>query len=231
MATKIEYLDETWNPVSMTCSRVSTGCKNCWHLAMVKRFGQRPPADDNRLSRWKKPRIVGVQFMGDLFHEGVADGARHVVWDVMIANPRHTFLLLTKRPTEMLKWLKRNAVPSNVWVGVSAENQSWFNRRWGDIQNVNAPVRWVSVEPMLGPIDMRDTHPRPDWIVIGAESGPDARRMQREWAENLIAQCDHYAIPVFYKQGPDNQGNPFLKMPWIQGQRWDQYPTDRRNAG
>jgi protein gp37 len=159
--------------------------------------------------RWRKPRTVFVQSMGDLFHEKVPGDFIHEVWDRMQSNQRHTFLVLTKRAERMKEFLKSAwGYPPvrNVWLGVTAENQEMADLRIPYLSQTPAAVRWVSVEPMLSGIDVRPylgpvrQWEKLDWVVIGAESGPNARLMKGQWAKDLISQCDEAQVPVFVKQ-------------------------------
>jgi len=179
--TSIEYLDFSWNPIAMRCTPVSEGCLNCWHLRMCDRMaanpvfspevraayaGEGPPVlIEKRLEEplhRKKPSVIGVQFMGDLFHEDVPDEFLWDVLNVMIKSPQHTFILLTKRPGKMAWFFKLFygkfdatcvAPPANIWLGITAENQRCANERIPILVKTPAAVRFVSVEPMLGPVD------------------------------------------------------------------------------
>ena len=180
--------------------------------------------------RWKKPRRVFVNSMSDLFHEDVPDDFIDNVFVYMKMAHAHTFLILTKRPERMLKWftrwtvggwdtpgiIKHNAETifgenstsssitwprSNIWLGVSVEDQKTANERLPILAQIPAAKRFVSCEPLLGPIDfISDSYARFDWVIVGGESGPGARPMDLEWAESIVTQCEVVGIPVFVKQ-------------------------------
>lgn len=238
--TGIDYLTHTWNPFPMRCTRISPGCDNCWHLKMAKRMagnpilshsvreamgGFRDPVHDwDRIKepeKLRKPARIGVQFMGDIFHEDLPFDWIDNAFDTMAFTPRHTFIVLTKRPERMHEFMQARlkmtpgsvnyAFPlSNVWLGVTAENQKQANKRIPLLVHTPAAVRWVSVEPMLGPVDLGMTWHREgggpgegfglDWVVCGGESGPGARNMDRAWAYSLRDQCKKAGTPFFMKQ-------------------------------
>lgn len=264
--SKIEWTDETWNPTT-GCTKVSTGCANCYAERMAKRQRGRNgyPADDpfrltlrtDRLEdpfRWQAPRRVFVNSMSDLFHDQVSYEFIDRVFAVMALCGRHTFQVLTKRPARMLTYLEsrsasadywKQAVPAgrslewesdgqlfslvsfplpNVWLGVSAENQKTLDERVPLLLSTPAAIRFVSAEPLLGPLDLRarpksdlcircgegpaGRHDHPDgyrtrgldWIIVGAESGPGRRACAIEWVRAIIDTCDRAGVAVFVKQ-------------------------------
>lgn len=229
MASKIEWTDVTWNPIT-GCSPVSPGCKNCYAERMAKRlvgrFGY--PADDpfrvtlheDKLDeplRWRKPRKVFVCSMGDLFHEDVPDEWLAAIWHTMSTSPWHIFLVLTKRPERMYRWVAGRIADgttwregltrcplSNVWLGVSAETQKRADERIPVLLDTPAAKRFVSVEPMLGPVDLRQVFskraPGLDWVICGGETGPGYRPMQYGWAFDLRLQCANANVPFFFKK-------------------------------
>lgn len=229
--SKIEWCDATWNPMT-GCTKVSAGCKNCYAERMVGRgevgrvihgsndFGKvalHPDRLDHPL-HWRKPRRVFVCSMGDLFHQDVPDEFIARVWRRFIQCPRHTFLVLTKRPGRMLAWLTKDRGPvefptlRNVWLGVSAENQNAADERIPLLLQTPAAVRFVSVEPMLGPVSLYpfmvgDGHDMPyfrdgalHWVICGGESGQNARPMHPDWALSLRDQCLEAGVPFLFKQ-------------------------------
>lgn len=242
--SKIEWTDETWNPVT-GCTKISEGCVHCYAERMSKRLAGRygyPPAPrgfdvalhPDRLGeplRWKKPRMVFVVSMGDLFHEDVPDEYIGRVWDVMVRAHWHTFQVLTKRADRMREWVNgwyrrrcSDAIP-NIWGLVTCENQMRADERIGDLICTRFAVRGVSVEPMLGAVDLspwlvkrwiqgystpmsrrlgRDSDPvqkpRLDWVICGGESAPGARPMHPDWARSLRDQCQAARVPFFFKQ-------------------------------
>lgn len=273
--TKIEYLTHTWNPIAMRCSRVSEGCRRCWHLSMADRLAQNPTMSDDRRQaygggapvlfmdeltaplRIRKPAVIGVQFMGDLFHENVPNGFIRDVWQAMTNAQQHTFIVLTKRPERMLHWYtriwEREPLP-NVIVGVSVEDQATADKRIPLLLQTPAACRVVSFEPMLGHINLDDgvsswlscrngekqrsrndgyccesyavageCYRGIDWVICGSESGPGARPMKIEWARSVKDQCVAAGVPLFYKQGPGDDG-VVCGMPVLDGQVWAQKP-------
>ena len=227
MPTKIEWAEETWNPIT-GCTPVSEGCANCYARRMATRLRGRCgyPADDpfrivyhhkkyGEPLRWKKPRIVFVCSMGDLFHKDVDVRYLAEVFGVMKKAKQHTFLLLTKRPENVPR--HESLWDKNVWLGVTAENQQRADERIPILLQIPAAVRFVSVEPMLGRVCL-DIHPGPeigkptgkgwrpaspgtiDWVICGGESGPGARPMHPDWARSLRDQCQTAGVPFFFKQ-------------------------------
>jgi len=158
--------------------------------------------------RWRKPRRIFVNSMSDLFHEDVPDGFITEVWRTMADTPHHTYQILTKRPARMAENLRRAlsigdfiAPPlENVWLGVSVEDQRRADERIPLLLLTPAAVRWLSVEPLLGPVDLWPWIADLDWVVVGGESGHGARPMDQDWARSLRDQCNEAAVPFFFKQ-------------------------------
>lgn len=217
MPTKIEWCDETWNPIT-GCTSVSEGCKNCYAADMANRlrgrFGYpkenpfRPGIyhDDKMIepSRWRKSRRIFVCSMGDLFHESVSDERINRVFARMVhpmaGSDHHTFMLLTKRPERILKGHPEHFKGwPNVWLGVTAENQKRYDERWKVLSKIPAWIRFVSVEPMLEPVSIHFEIDKPEWVICGPETGKKARFFDFEWARSLRDQCKKYGIPFFYK--------------------------------
>jgi len=220
--SKIEWTDEVWNPVT-GCTKVSAGCKNCYAERMSKRLAGRvgyPAAPHNfdvvyhpdRLSepmRWRKPLRVFVCSMGDLFHKDVPDWAiREVFWRMDIAR-QHTFQVLTKRPERMAEWLADKPCLPNVWLGTSVENQQAADERIPWLVRTPAAVRFLSCEPLLGPVDLNVSYGQGvgdllidglGWCIAGGESGPGARPMHPNWARSLRDQCNAAGVAFFHKQ-------------------------------
>ena len=236
--TKIEWAEKVWNPVT-GCTHIGTpGCDNCYARRMSKRLVGRCgyPKDNpfkvtlhpHRLEdplHWKKPRRIFVCSMGDLFHDKVWFNFQYKVFEMMLYSPQHTFLILTKRPKNAFKSIKtiyfhlrRNhnrhglnyqfPLP-NIWLGVSAENQETFNERVRILLSIPAKVHFVSIEPMLGEIDLCVPYGQGvgdllidnlNWEIVGAESGPNRRICALEWIRNIIIQCKEASVPVFVKQ-------------------------------
>lgn len=226
MAKGIEqgiWWDETWNPIT-GCSRISEGCEHCWAQAQAKRFGKAwgLPADDpfkvtfhpNRLQQplhWRKRRRVFVCDMGDLFHEAVAEDWISELFSIMATARRHTYFVLTKRPERLLKYAHDATVDTgegypnegNVWLGVTAENQEWLEKRVPILLQIPAAVRFVCLEPLLGAVSGVPRLPgyltALDWVIAGGETGPKARPTNPEWVRSVRDQCVDAGVPFFFK--------------------------------
>lgn len=207
--SSIEWTDATWNPVT-GCTQVSPGCAHCYAKTFAERFKGVPghPYEPGfaltlrpeRLAQplvWRQPRRVFVNSMSDLFHEDIPTEFIVQVFQVMEAASWHTFQVLTKRSDRLASEASLLHWPKNVWAGVSVENNRWRSRI-DDLRRVPAQVRFVSCEPLLGPLDLdlSGTH----WVIVGGESGARARRMRPEWVRNLQDQCAAVDVPFFFKQ-------------------------------
>lgn len=237
--SKIEWTDATWNPIR-GCSVVSEGCRHCYAMNVAARFTAEGQAYEGLAYRnesgahwtgqvkliekhlndplhWKRPRRIFVNSMSDLFHESIPDAWIERIFQVMYDAKRHVFQVLTKRPERMLDWISRSAFLSNaplenVWLGVSVEDQTTANERIPLLLETPAALRWVSAEPLLGPIDLATYYREEgqgtystwldylDWVVAGGESGPCARPCALEWIEHLVNQCLAANKAVFCKQ-------------------------------
>lgn len=212
MATKslIEWTEMTWNPVT-GCTKVSQGCKHCYAERMAKRL-QAMGVDRYRHGfdvtlhedllleplKWVKPRVVFVNSMSDLFHESIPVEFIERVFETMERSPQHTFQILTKRSGRLREIAHLLSWPPNVWMGVSVENSDVIHRIT-DLQQVPACIRFLSCEPLLGPLDrlpLQGIH----WMIVGGESGPGARPMSEEWVQSLLQQCQHWNVAFFFKQ-------------------------------
>lgn len=218
--TKIEWADRTWNPVS-GCTKISAGCKYCYAESIAERFGGpaypngfgitlRPHRIDDP-KKWKKPARVFVNSMSDLFHEDIPPEFLEECLEVMRDCPQHTFQILTKRPEQMLKtmwaWYDcdcENCTMGNgcgflpnIWLGVSVESQKVIDRI-DRLREAPAAVRFLSLEPLLGPVEADFTGI--DWVIIGGESGPKARSLELSWVRDIIDQCRRDGAAVFVKQ-------------------------------
>jgi protein gp37 len=225
MPTKIEWATETWNPIT-GCSPVSEGCANCYAKRMSARLSGRYgyPADDpfrptihpdklDHPMRWKKSRMIFVCSMSDLFVDTGPDGSWPFIDHVLrTCNdcPQHVFLLLTKRieaawyyfnsPVYQGDYKRSRLLGKNIWLGVTAENQERYDERWTIAASIPAAVHFVSGEPLLDPIDTTTHERKPDWFILGGESGPGARPMHSDWARSLRDQCVASGVPFFFKQ-------------------------------
>ena len=267
--TKIEWATDTWNPI-VGCSKVSPGCANCYAERMAFRQTQMRPGCEycdvmigkkwngktafvesqlDKPLHWRKPRRIFVCSMGDLFHESVHDAWVGKVWDVMTQCPQHTFLLLTKRPEGMRRLFCEPCdikMPPNIHIGVTAENQEQADKRIPILLQIPAAVRFVSIEPMLGPVSLWEWFPdgsceKPAHItgvcekneeyengihhvICGGESGPGARPLHPDWVRSLRDQCVSADVPFMFKQGPEVERGPLVKLPFLDGRQWVQYP-------
>ena len=207
--SSIEWTEATWNPVT-GCTKVSPGCAHCYAETFAERFrGVRGHPYERgfdlelrkaRLEQpleWTQPRMIFVNSMSDLFHEGIPEDYIKSVFGVMLNARGHTFQVLTKRSQRMAEMARRLRWPDNVWMGVSVENQRWTHRT-DDLRKVPAKVRFLSCEPLLGPLrlNLADI----DWVIIGGESGPGARPMKPEWVRDIREQCEEAGVAFFFKQ-------------------------------
>ena len=214
--TGIEWTDATWNPVT-GCSKVSPGCAHCYAERLAPRtFGPGRAFTDVRFHedrlfqplRWRRARLVFVNSMSDLFHEDVTDGQITAILDVMRSAHWHVFQVLTKRPERLSEFLTRQGevggAPRNVWWGVSVEDQKRAQARLPELASVPAavPVRFVSVEPLLGEVDLTEwlSGGGLQWVIVGGESGPGARPIDPAWVRRIRDDCVDYGVPFFFKQ-------------------------------
>ena len=230
----IEWTEMTWNPVT-GCRKVSQGCKHCYAERMAKRLhamgtdryrnGFVPTLHEDLIDlprHWKKPRVIFVNSMSDLFQEEVPDDFIRRVFDTMRDCPQHTFQILTKRG-ERLRELGPSLIwPRNVWMGVSVENDKVVDRI-RDLASVPAKVRFLSCEPLIGPLarlPLKNIH----WVIVGGESGPGARPMNPDWVESIHEQCSRAGVAFFFKQwggvrkdmtGRELHGRTYDEMPLV----------------
>lgn len=237
----IEWTETTWNPTT-GCDRVSAGCDHCYALTLAKRLkamgsSKYQQDGDPRTSgpgfgvvthaialaepfRWRQPRLVFVNSMSDLFHAKVPKDFIRRVFDVMAATPQHTYQVLTKRARRLRRFASSLDWPDNLWIGVSVENTE-VTDRIDDLRSVPAAVRFLSCEPLLGPL--------PDlnldgigWVIVGGESGPRARPMDPAWALDIRDQCVSAGIPFFFKQWGGRTPKAGGRI--LDGRTWDQMP-------
>jgi protein gp37 len=221
-SSSIEWTDATWNPVT-GCSKISPGCAHCYAERFAERFRGVPghPYEQgfdvklwpSRLElplSWKRPRMIFVNSMSDLFQDEVPDTFVERVFETMSRATLHTFQLLTKRSKRLAEWaaaryslrpaIGRTPWPRNVWAGVSVENQR-FTSRIHDLQRVPATTRFLSVEPLLGPVDLSEKDLQGiHWVIVGGESGPGARRMDPRWVRAVRDACLNADVAFFFKQ-------------------------------
>jgi protein gp37 len=233
--SSIEWTEATWNPVT-GCSKVSPGCAHCYAETFAERWRGVPghPYEQGfdlklwpeRLEvplRWRRPRMIFVNSMSDLFHEDIPEDYIGDVFDVMARAHWHTFQILTKRHDRLADLGRRLSWPSNVWMGVSVENRR-FVQRAVRLREVDAAVRFISAEPLLGPLEGLDLTGI-DWLIAGGESGPGHRRIDPAWVRALRDRCRDEEVAFFFKQW----GGRFPKAGGreLDGQTWDELPMPR----
>ncbi len=207
--SSIEWTQATWNPVT-GCNKVSPGCKHCYAERLAKRLhlmgnprytiGFAVTLHQDLIDlplRWRQPRTIFVNSMSDLFHEKVPLDFIRATFDTMNAAHWHTFQILTKRAERLSELAPRLSWPKNVWMGVSVEQQD-YEWRVGHLRQVPAAVRFLSCEPLLGPLQLELNGI--DWVIVGGESGPGARAMKPAWAADIRDQCSAAGVPFFLKQ-------------------------------
>ena len=231
----IEWTEATWNPVT-GCDQVSPGCAHCYAKTFAERWrgvkghpyeqGFQLRLWPQRLDyplRWKRPRMIFVNSMSDLFHERVPDEFIHKVFAVMEGANWHTFQVLTKRPERVLDLADSLPWPPNVWMGVSIENRRFVHRA-DRLREIGAAVRFISAEPLLGPLEGLDLEGI-SWLIAGGESGPRHRRVDEDWIIDLRDRCLGDGVAFFFKQWggarPKSGGRE------LQGRTWDQMPKVR----
>lgn len=239
--SKIEWTGSTWNPVT-GCTKISAGCKHCYAETLSRRLtamgvkgyenGFVVTVHPERLGvplRRKKPTVWFVNSMSDLFHPKVPFAFIDEVMEIIRQTPQHTYQILTKRPGRMRQYFSGRDVPSNAWLGTSVENKRHGVPRIDELREINASVRFLSVEPLLedlGEITLRGIH----WVIVGGESGRGARAMQPSWVENVKKQCIAAQVRFFFKQwgawGADGvRRNKKANGRMYDGQHWDQMPV------
>jgi len=233
--SKIEWTESTWNPVT-GCTKISSGCKNCYAERMsmrLKKMGQPNYARGFQVTlhehvleyplRWKKPQNIFVNSMSDLFHEQVPDYFIFKVFNIMKVANWHRFQILTKRSARLIELASRLDWPENIWVGVSVENDEVIYRI-DDLRWVPAKIRFLSLEPLLGPIAFLDLN-NIDWVIVGGESGPGARPMNIEWVLEIKEKCIEQNVPFFFKQWGGTNKKKAGRL--LEGRTWDEMPLDR----
>ena len=233
--TGIEWTDATWNPVT-GCSKVSPGCKNCYAERLAFRLramgnpryrnGFAVTLQPDQLTlplRWRQPRRIFVNSMSDLFHEAIPDDFIHQAFEVMKRADWHIFQVLTKRSGRLAALAPSLFWTPNIWQGVSVENAR-YTRRVRDLQAVRAAVRFLSVEPLLGPIPNLPLEGI-DWVIAGGESGGRRRPMAVDWARQIRDQCRTAGVSFFFKQWGGR--TPKARGRTLDGRTWDEIPKPR----
>lgn len=234
--TAIEWTNATWNPVT-GCTKISAGCDNCYAERFSERFRGvkghpfqngfdltlRPDRVEQPLS-WRKPKMVFVNSMSDLFHKEVPKEFIKRVFDTMEKADWHIFQVLTKRSSLMRNFVnnryKNGKAPEHIWLGTSVEDNGRCSRI-RHMQEMNASVRFLSIEPLIGPIenlDLKGIH----WVIVGGESGPRARPMKSEWVRSIRDQCKSQEVPFFFKQWGGIRPKSGGRL--LDGKEWSQFP-------
>ena len=230
--SSIEWTESTWNPVT-GCTKVSPGCKHCYAERFSERFRGVPghPFEEGFKLRlvpealelplkWTSPRLVFVNSMSDLFHEAIPDDYIGKVFDVIRLATQHQFQILTKRAERLAEYCRYWPIPENAWLGVSVENARYKNRI-SHLQGTAARVRFLSIEPLIGPLGALDLRGI-SWVIVGGESGPDCRPMRAEWVRNIREQCVGNNVPFFFKQWGGVRKGKYGRV--LDGRTWDELP-------
>ena len=233
--SSIEWTEVTWNPVT-GCTKISHGCKFCYAERMAKRLramgvdkyrqGFSVSVHESTLDeplKWRKPRLVFVNSMSDLFHKSVPLSFIKSVFEVMNRASQHTFQVLTKRPRRVMALGGRLRWTPNIWLGASIESEMWM-RRLDQLKATSAHTKFLSLEPLLGPlsgIPLQEI----DWVIVGGESGPAARPMEADWVRDIRDNCLQSNVPFFFKQW----GGVFKKKTgrMLDNRIWDQMPEPK----
>jgi protein gp37 len=208
--SKIEWTESTWNPVS-GCTKISSGCENCYAERMAKRLqamGTRgyekgfevtlhPHALDKPL-KMKKPQMIFVNSMSDIFHKDIPDEYIVKIFEVMNKAHWHTFQVLTKRPERLEQIAHKLKWSDNIWMGVTVESNNYI-KRVDYLRDMDAKIKFLSIEPLIAPVDKLD-YANIDWVIVGGESGYGCREIKKEWVENIQIKCQQQNIPFFFKQ-------------------------------
>ena len=229
----IEWTDATWNPVT-GCTKLSPGCKHCYAERLSTRLkAMRNPRYYNGFDltlhpdqlvlplKWKQPRRIFVNSMSDLFHEAIPEYFIHEVFSVMARAHWHIFQVLTKRAARLAELAARLGWPPNVWQGVSVENADYVDRV-KYLREAPAAIRFLSIEPLLGPIPRLPLHGI-HWVIVGGESGPHARPVEPQWVLGIRNQCVAAGVPFFFKQWGGRTAKSGGRT--LAGRTWDEMPS------
>jgi len=233
----IEWTEATWNPVT-GCTKLSPGCKHCYAERMAERLqamGQENYRDGFALTlqphmlelplRWRKPQTIFVNSMSDLFHRNVPLEYIQRVFDVMRRASQHRFQVLTKRADRLAQLHEKLHWAPNIWMGVSVESAK-YRSRIDDLRRTGAVTKFLSLEPLLGPLPNLDLTGI-DWVIVGGESGPGARPMDAAWATDLRDQCLSAAVPFFFKQWGGKNKKRAGRL--LEDRTWDELPSVAAN--
>ncbi|HQU36392.1 MAG TPA: phage Gp37/Gp68 family protein [Anaerolineales bacterium] len=240
MATqsRIEWTESTWNPLT-GCTKISPGCKHCYAERMAKRLqamnqpnyvnGFKLTMHEHVIEKpleWKTPQVIFVNSMSDLFHKDVPLEFIQRVFDTMKRAHWHQFQVLTKRSERLAELSPYLEWTDNIWMGVSVENEK-YTFRIDDLRKTGAKIKFLSVEPLIGPISKMNLKGI-NWVIVGGESGPGARPLEREWVVNIRDQCLKAKVPFFFKQWGGVQKKKTGRL--LDGRTWDQMPVDKNLA-
>jgi protein gp37 len=230
--TAIEWSEMTWNPAT-GCSKVSPGCAHCYAETFAERWRGVPdhhyeqgfdlrlwPGRLEQPLGWRRPRRVFVNSMSDLFHEDIPGAFIERVFDVMARADWHTFQILTKRPARLVSLAPRLPWPPNVWMGVTIENRRFIGRA-DALRATPAAIKFISAEPLLGPLEELDLDGI-DWLIAGGESGARHRRLDLDWVRELRDRCHQDRVAFFFKQVGGR--TPRAGGRQLDGRTWDEYP-------
>lgn len=238
-SSKIEWTEATWNPTT-GCSKISTGCKNCYAEGLAQRLqamGQPNYRNGFELTihehmlelplKWKKPRVIFVNSMSDLFHEDIPLEYIQKIFEIMHEASWHTFQILTKRSERLFELNSKLDWSPNIWMGVSVENEN-YTFRIDHLRQTNARIKFLSVEPLLGKLPHLHLT-KIDWVIVGGESGSHARKIKEEWITDIRNQCSKQGVPFFFKQwgawGPDGKKrSKKANGRTLSGKLWDEMP-------
>ncbi len=231
--SRIEWTERTWNPVT-GCTKVSEGCRHCYAERMsvrLLRMGMLKykrgfhlavhPATLSHPFTWAKPSLVFVNSMSDLFHERVPESFIVSVFDTMNRTERHTYQILTKRPERAVSLNQKLDWTSNIWLGTSVESEQWL-QRVDVLRESHASVKFLSLEPLLGPLSNLSLDGM-DWVIVGGESGPKSRRMHLDWVREIRSNCIENDVPFFFKQWGGTNKKKSGRL--LDGRTWDEMPA------
>jgi protein gp37 len=234
----IEWTDATWNPVT-GCTKISAGCDNCYAARFSERFRGVPghpfkngfdlSLRPERLSQpleWKKPRMIFVNSMSDLFHKQIPYGYLSTVFEAMENADWHIYQVLTKRSSLLRKFINvrysTRKAPQHMWFGVSVENEQAVSRI-PHLQATNAAIRFLSIEPLIGPVGRLNLKGI-NWVIVGGESGPRAREMEPSWAIDIRDQCVNAKVAFFFKQWGGRSPKAGGRL--LEGREWNEFPRE-----
>lgn len=230
--TTIEWTETTWNPVT-GCTPISAGCQHCYAARFAKRLkamgnpryknGFQVTVHNDLINAplgWKKPQMVFVNSMSDLFHADIPDDVIKAIFQTMNDSPIHTFQVLTKRAERLVEIAPELTWSENIWMGVSVEDQNTVYRA-ELLKQINAQIKFISAEPLLSPLPTLDLHGI-DWIIVGGESGPGCRRMEEAWVLELLEKSKESGSAFFFKQWGGTNKKKAGSL--LQGKEYKQYP-------